>query len=110
MSTTELAFPPIDAEAMAVAAKTATSIATTEAQPVDLAKLDLTAVALADPDEKPTIKLGDINDWLKRLSVSAEQLEALGFTAHVDRNARLYKPSDKARIREALIQHLQGLH
>ena len=67
------------------------------------------AAPSADPDEKPTLKLGDLNDWLKRLSVTAAQLEALGFPAHVERAAKLYKPSDKARIKAALIEWLQGL-
>lgn len=67
------------------------------------------SVVLVETDEKPTLKLGDLNDWLKLLSVSAAQLEALGFQAHAERNAKLYKPSDKARIKAALIEWLERL-
>lgn len=59
-------------------------------------------------DEKPTLKLGEINAWLGFL-VSVEFLAQLGFPAHKEGAARLYKPSDKARIKAALIRHLEGL-
>lgn len=56
--------------------------------------------------EKPTLKLGEINERLVVVSVNAEQLAKLGFTATVDKGARLYRPSDFPRICEAVIQHL----
>ena len=63
-----------------------------------------TAAVIAD--EKPTLKLGQINERLAPLSISADGLAELGFTATVDRNARLYRESDWPAICEALIQHV----
>lgn len=62
----------------------------------------------APADEKPTIPLGQINGWLGFI-VSVDFLAQLGFPAHKEGAARLYKPSDKARIKAALIQHIEGL-
>ena len=59
--------------------------------------------------EKPTMKLGEINERLVVVSVNAEQLAKLGFTATVDKGARLYKPSDFPRICEAAAQYLYEL-
>jgi putative phage-type endonuclease len=56
--------------------------------------------------EKPTLKLGEINARLDPISVTADGLAKLGFTATVDKGARLYRPSDYPRICEALIQHI----
>ncbi len=57
-------------------------------------------------EEKPTMKLGDINARLAGIQVTAEFLAELGFVAHVERSSKLYKPSDFPRICDALIQHL----
>lgn len=59
--------------------------------------------------EKPTLKLGEINERLVVVSVNAEQLAKLGFTATVDKGARLYRPSDFPRICEAAAQYLYEL-
>lgn len=69
------------------------------------------AQAPADPDEKPTLKLGDLNDWLGGpVTTSAAGLLLLGIThSGTDKAAKLYKPSDKALIKAALIEWLQGL-
>lgn len=64
---------------------------------------------VVEQTEKPTMKLGEINERLAVVSVNAEQLAKLGFTATVDKGARLYKPSDFPRICEAAAQHLYEL-
>lgn len=66
-------------------------------------------IADGDELEKPTMKLGEINERLAVVSVSADQLAKLGFVATVDKGARLYKPSDFPRICEAAAQHLYEL-
>lgn len=64
----------------------------------------------APPDEKPTLKLGDINDWLAPIQLTAAGLAILGIEhSDTEKAAKLYKPSDKARIKAALIQHIEGL-
>jgi predicted phage-related endonuclease len=60
---------------------------------------------VAEPDEKPSMKLGVITERLG-FTVTADFLETLGFVAHVERGSRLYRPSDFPRICEALIQHI----
>ncbi len=72
-------------------------------------------VTMAEPpappaDEKPTLKLGDLNDWLAPIQINAAGLASLGIEhSGTDKTAKLYKPSDKDRIRLALIEHLEGL-
>ena len=63
----------------------------------------------APSEEKPTMKLGEINERLVVVTVTADQLAKLGFVAVVDKGARLYKPSDFPRICEAAAQHLYEL-
>ena len=64
----------------------------------------------ADPNEKPTLKLGDINGWLAPIQLTAAGLAALGIEhSDTDKAAKLYKPSHKARIKAVLIAHLEGL-
>lgn len=59
----------------------------------------------ARAEEKPTLKLGDLNARLG-FTVTAEFLDGLGFPAHVERSSKLYREGDFARICEALIQHI----
>lgn len=56
-------------------------------------------------NEKPTLKLGEICERLG-FNVTADFLASLGFTATVERNAKLYCESQWPAICEALIQHI----
>ncbi|WP_171020174.1 DUF1351 domain-containing protein [Hydrogenophaga sp. 2FB] len=58
--------------------------------------------------EKPTVKLGELNTRLGFI-VTADFIESLGFTATVERNARLYRESDFPRICAAIVRHVQGV-
>jgi hypothetical protein len=58
--------------------------------------------------EKPTLKLGEIGARLG-FNVTADFLETLGFTATVEKNARLYKPSQFAAICTALQRHIASV-
>lgn len=62
-------------------------------------------------DEKPTLKLGDINEWLGGpVTTTAAGLALLGIEhSGTDKAAKLYRASDKHRIRLALIEWLEGL-
>jgi len=60
---------------------------------------------VARAEEKPTLKLGDLNARLG-FTVTAEFIDGLGFPAHVERSSKLYREGDFARICEALIQHI----
>lgn len=61
---------------------------------------------LAAPAPVPTLKLGEINTRLG-FTLTADFLAALGFTATVERNARLFNDSDWPAIKAALIAHIQ---
>lgn len=69
-------------------------------------KMTRVAPELVREDEKPTLKLGDINNRLEVVSVSADQLAKLGFTATVDRGARLYRESEYPLICAAIRRHM----
>lgn len=67
MSTTELDFPPVDEAMIAKAAKTAAAVAVVPGEPItDLAKLDLTTVALAQ-----------YGDWRTALAATKANLSTL---------------------------------
>lgn len=57
-------------------------------------------------DEPATLPLGKLCERLG-FTVTADFLGELGFQAHRDRSARLYRESDFPRICQSLIQHLQ---
>src|SRR5690606_25446176 len=59
-------------------------------------------------DEKPTLKLGALNERLG-FTVTAEFLEGLGFPAHVERSAKLYRHSQFQLICRALQQHISAV-
>lgn len=68
------------------------------------------AAAPADPDEKPTFKLGELQAWLAPVKIDADGLLQLGIAcSRISGTAKLYKPSDKARIKAALIEWLERL-
>lgn len=56
-------------------------------------------------DEKPTLKLGELNARLGFI-VTADFLAGLGYEATVDRNARLYRESQFPAICAAIAQHV----
>lgn len=63
-----------------------------------------TRVLRAPASEQPTLKLGQINERLGYV-VNAELLARLGFEAHADRSARLYREGDFKAICAALSAH-----
>lgn len=58
--------------------------------------------------ERPTLKLGDISARLG-FTVNADFLSELGFTATVERNARLYRESLFPAICDAIRAHITGV-
>ena len=63
--------------------------------------------AAAPAAEEPTLSLGRISGALG-FTVTADLLARLGFTAHVVKAARLYRPSQFAAIKRALIEHIEA--
>jgi hypothetical protein len=61
-------------------------------------------VLRAPASEQPTLKLSQINERLGYV-VNAELLARLGFEAHADRSARLYREGDFKAICAALSVH-----
>lgn len=65
-----------------------------------------TTSAISGP---PTLHLGQINERLAPIALSAEGLAALGFKhAATDKNAKLYHDADFPKICAALIQHIEA--
>ncbi len=60
----------------------------------------------APATQPPSLKLGEINTRLG-FTLTADFLASLGFTATVDRNARLFSESDWPAIKAALIAHIE---
>ncbi|CDS48950.1 hypothetical protein [Polaromonas sp. CG9_12] len=55
----------------------------------------------------PTLRLGEINNRLAPIALTAEGLASLGFApVATDKNAKLYRAADLQRIGAALIRHL----
>lgn len=65
--------------------------------------------AKASASEKPTLKLGDINARLALVAVTADDLAELGFTATLERGAKLYRPSDFPKICAAIVDHVDAV-
>ena len=58
----------------------------------------------------PTLRLGQINERLAPIGLSADGLVSLGFThAGVNKAAKLYHERDFPRICDALARHIQGV-
>lgn len=89
----------LDLEAAAAAAK---AEATPAPAPAPVAQPTL--VARAPAAEQPTLKLGQINERLGYV-VTADLLGRLGFVAHSDRSAKLYREGDFMAICAALSAH-----
>jgi putative phage-type endonuclease len=61
------------------------------------------------PPAAPTLRIGQINERLDPIQLSAQGLATLGFEGTKDRGAVLYHESDFPRICEALIAHVQSV-
>jgi len=72
--------------------------------PAPLAVAQPTLVPRAPAAEQPTLKLGQINERLGYV-VTADLLGRLGFTAHSDRSAKMYREGDFKAICAALSAH-----
>jgi predicted phage-related endonuclease len=82
----------------------ATSVATTTVQPAPWV-----APARVTPTGTPTLRLGQINDRLAPIALTAEGIATLGIKhSATDKNAKLYFESDFDLICSALIQRLQA--
>ncbi|NML34549.1 YqaJ viral recombinase family protein [Paraburkholderia antibiotica] len=88
--------------------------AQTEAAPVALAAIKTTAVvqgvlpiaSTRPPNSAPTLRLGQINERLAPISLTADGLATLGIQhAATDKAAKLYYEEDFPRICNALVQH-----
>lgn len=67
------------------------------------------APAVAAPSGAPTLRLGQINERLAPIALTADGLASLGFPhAATDKTARLYHEEAFPRICEALIRHLHA--
>jgi hypothetical protein len=67
------------------------------------------APARATPTGAPTLRLGQINERLAPIALTAEGLASLGFPhAATDKNAKLYHEESFSDICAALIRHIQG--
>jgi hypothetical protein len=85
-------------QAMVAAVTTGTALVTPKGEV-------LNAHQIAKVDEPATLPLGRICERLG-MTVTADFLERLGFAAHRDRNAKLYRESDFAGICEAISAHV----
>jgi putative phage-type endonuclease len=64
---------------------------------------------LAAADGQPTLRLGQINDRLAPIALTADGLALLGFTpAATDKAAKLYHERDFQRICAVLVRHIQA--
>ncbi len=73
-------------------------------------ELPAAAPQIDEPTTEPTLRLGQINDRLAPLAISAEGLRTLGF-AHAarDKAAMLYHEHDFPSICAALIRHISAI-
>jgi hypothetical protein len=66
-------------------------------------------VAPATPSGAPTLRLGQINERLAPIALSADGLASLGFAhAATDKSAKLYHESSFPLICAALVHHIQA--
>jgi predicted phage-related endonuclease len=86
----------------------APNVVLVRASDIDLASIKPRQSMVPSPSEAPTLKLGAICSRLE-FAVTADLLEKLGFTATVDRNARLYHEDKFPAICKALIDHITNV-
>jgi len=81
-----------------------------EAAPVPAAVTPIDAARAPAPADEQLVRLGQINERLAPIALTAEGLSRLGF-AHVmtDKSAKLYRESDFLRICAALQRHIDGV-
>lgn len=64
----------------------------------------------SEPSGPPTLRLGQINERLAPIALTADGLASLGFSpAATDKSAKLYHERDFPRICAALVQHIQAV-
>ena len=101
---------PVQADPAPVATETVEQAATASALGIvqQIPASTLQTPAANSGSEQATIKLGDINARIAPLSISADGLAQLGFTAVPSKGAaKLYLAADFPRIRAAMVAHLQ---
>ncbi|RRW90622.1 YqaJ viral recombinase family protein [Pandoraea apista] len=100
------ALPTVTAAEPALVA----SVAAPQSKPVASTPWDM--VPCATSTGAPTLRLGQINERLAPISLTADGLATLGIThAATDRAAKLYRESDFEMICVSLIEHIQtALH
>ena len=95
-------------KAAAAAATPAVEQSTPEVAPQPRAVIrPALASAPSTPKDAPTLRLGQINERLSPITITADGLASLGFPhAAADKNAKLYHESDFPSICEALIRRI----
>lgn len=64
----------------------------------------------SEPSGPPTLRLGQINERLAPIALTADGLASLGFApAATDKSAKLYHERDFPRICAALVRHIQAV-
>lgn len=61
------------------------------------------------PAGAPTLRLGQINERLAPITLTADGLASLGFTAETEKSSKLYHEAQFPQICEALIRHLTSM-
>jgi hypothetical protein len=83
--------------------------AVAEAAPVVAARFASAPRAAIAPDGAPTLRLGQINERLAPIALTADGLASLGFThAATDKAAKLYHESSFPQICAALVRHIEA--
>jgi hypothetical protein len=81
-----------------------------EAQPALAAAVTSIDVARAPADDEAMLRLGQINERLAPITLTADGLAQLGFAhAMTDKSAKLYRESDFLRICAALQRHISAV-
>ncbi len=82
----------------------------TDAQPAPAAPVTPIDAARAPADDEAMLRLGQINERLAPIALTAEGLARLGFAhAMTDKSAKLYRESDFLRICAALQRHIAAV-
>ncbi len=89
----------------------ATEVPSAVAQPAStVVPLPVRTPVPTAPSSPPTLKLGQINDRLQHMHVTADDLTALGFApAATDRAAKLYHEASFTHMLAAMVNHLNSI-